>query len=159
AVDRPAPGGGWLVGRHPASLGVLAHGSRSARVPARPPGDEEGTRRSGHLHGDRRRTAADGGVSVSGLRHRSRRPGPDRRLPSGDFGEVIDPPDADVTAHALEMLAGEGLAEDPRVVAGGRWLLAQQEIEGCWFGRWGANHVYGIGACLPALVATGMPAD
>src|SRR5205814_4907987 len=68
-----------------------------------------------------------------------------RRLPFCDFGEVIDPPTADVTAHALEMLAGEGLAEDPRVVAGGRWLLAQQEIEGSWFGRWGANHVYGIG--------------
>ncbi|HEX6475731.1 MAG TPA: squalene--hopene cyclase, partial [Acidimicrobiales bacterium] len=50
-----------------------------------------------------------------------------RRLPFCDFGEVIDPPSADVTAHALEMLAGERLAADPRVVEGTRWLLDQQE--------------------------------
>jgi squalene-hopene/tetraprenyl-beta-curcumene cyclase len=82
-----------------------------------------------------------------------------RRLPFCDFGEVIDPPSSDVTAHALEMLAGEGLGTDPRVVEGARWLLAQQEVDGSWFGRWGANHVYGTGACLPALVAAGIPAD
>jgi squalene-hopene/tetraprenyl-beta-curcumene cyclase len=81
------------------------------------------------------------------------------RLPFCDFGEVIDPPSADVTAHALEMLAGEGLAKDPRVVSGTRWLLAQQELEGSWFGRWGSNHVYGTGACLPALAAVGTPPD
>jgi squalene-hopene/tetraprenyl-beta-curcumene cyclase len=82
-----------------------------------------------------------------------------RRLPFCDFGEVIDPPSADVTGHAIEMLAGEGLGEDARVLDGMRWLLAQQEVEGSWFGRWGANHVYGTGACLPALVAAGMSAD
>ncbi|HEY1636385.1 MAG TPA: squalene--hopene cyclase [Acidimicrobiales bacterium] len=82
-----------------------------------------------------------------------------RRLPFCDFGEVIDPPSADVTAHAVEMLAGEGLAADPRVVDGTRWLLAQQEVDGSWFGRWGANHVYGTGASLPALVAAGTPVD
>ena len=31
-------------------------------------------------------------------------------LPFCDFGAVIDPPSADVTAHVVEMLAGEGLA-------------------------------------------------
>jgi squalene-hopene/tetraprenyl-beta-curcumene cyclase len=82
-----------------------------------------------------------------------------RRLPFCDFGEVIDPPSADVTAHAIEMLAEEGLAADSRVVDAARWLLAHQEVDGSWFGRWGANHVYGTGACLPALVAAGIPAD
>ena len=33
-----------------------------------------------------------------------------RKLPFCDFGEVIDPPCADVTAHVVEMLAGEGMA-------------------------------------------------
>jgi squalene-hopene/tetraprenyl-beta-curcumene cyclase len=33
-----------------------------------------------------------------------------RKLPFCDFGEVIDPPSADVTAHVVEMLAHEGLA-------------------------------------------------
>jgi squalene-hopene/tetraprenyl-beta-curcumene cyclase len=36
------------------------------------------------------------------------------------------------------------------------WLLANQETDGSWFGRWGANYVYGTGAVVPALVAAGM---
>ncbi|CAM5456634.1 Squalene--hopene cyclase OS=Streptomyces tendae OX=1932 GN=shc PE=3 SV=1 [Streptomyces tendae] len=40
------------------------------------------------------------------------------RLPFCDFGEVIDPPSADVTAHVVEMLAVEGLAHDPRTRRG-----------------------------------------
>jgi squalene-hopene/tetraprenyl-beta-curcumene cyclase len=79
-----------------------------------------------------------------------------RELPFCDFGEVIDPPSADVTAHVLEMLAREGLAEDPRSVAGRDWLLGQQEADGSWFGRWGANHLYGTGAAVPALIDAGV---
>ena len=37
-----------------------------------------------------------------------------RELPFLDFGEVIDEPSADVTAHAVEMLAALGRAGDPR---------------------------------------------
>src|SRR5262249_25376132 len=33
-----------------------------------------------------------------------------RKLPFCDFGEVIDPPSADVTAHVGEVVAGEGVA-------------------------------------------------
>ena len=36
--------------------------------------------------------------------------------------------------------------------------LARQEADGSWFGRWGANYVYGTGAAVPALVAAGVPA-
>lgn len=77
-------------------------------------------------------------------------------LPFCDFGEVIDPPSADVTAHALEMLAAEGLSADPRVSRARSWLLAEQEEDGSWFGRWGANHLYGTGAAVPALVTSGI---
>ncbi|MGY3205564.1 squalene--hopene cyclase [Streptomyces sp. TE5632] len=79
------------------------------------------------------------------------------RLPFCDFGEVIDPPSADVTAHVVEMLAVEGLAHDPRTRRGIRWLLAEQEPDGSWFGRWGVNYLYGTGAVVPALVAAGLP--
>ena len=49
------------------------------------------------------------------------------RLPFCDFGEVIDPPSADVTAHVVEMLAAEGSRDDPRTRRGIDWLLAEQE--------------------------------
>jgi squalene-hopene/tetraprenyl-beta-curcumene cyclase len=81
-------------------------------------------------------------------------------LPFCDFGEVIDPPSADVTAHVVETLATLGLGGDLRVRRGVRWLQASQEPDGSWFGRWGANHVYGTGAAVPALVAAGVtPSD
>jgi squalene-hopene/tetraprenyl-beta-curcumene cyclase len=77
------------------------------------------------------------------------------KLPFCDFGEVIDPPSADVTAHVVEMLAVEGLAGTTQARRGIAWLLANQEPDGSWFGRWGANYVYGTGAAVPALVAAG----
>jgi squalene-hopene/tetraprenyl-beta-curcumene cyclase len=79
-----------------------------------------------------------------------------RDLPFCDFGEVIDPPSADVTAHALEMLAGLGRAASPLAQRGLDWLLAAQEPDGSWFGRWGVNYVYGTGAAVPALIASGV---
>ncbi|MEU3822317.1 squalene--hopene cyclase [Streptomyces sp. NPDC030392] len=79
------------------------------------------------------------------------------RLPFCDFGEVIDPPSADVTAHVVEMLAHEGRAKDPRTRRGIAWLLAEQDPRGSWFGRWGVNHLYGTGSVVPALTAAGLP--
>jgi len=80
-----------------------------------------------------------------------------RDLPFCDFGEVIDPPSADVTAHVVEMYGVLGRADEPAPARGVRWLLDHQEPGGSWFGRWGANHVYGTGAVVPALVAAGLP--
>ena len=79
-----------------------------------------------------------------------------RELPFLDFGEVIDEPSADVTAHAVEMLAALGLARERASRRGVRWLIDSQEADGSWFGRWGVNHVYGTGAVVPALVAAGV---
>ncbi len=79
-----------------------------------------------------------------------------RELPFLDFGEVIDEPSADVTAHALEMLASLGRARDPEALAAVRWLIDRQEPGGSWWGRWGVNHIYGTGAVVPALIAAGV---
>ena len=101
-----------------------------------------------------------------------------RMLPFCDFGELIDPPSADVTAHVVEMLAAveaadaagsptvghDGTLDTARARArrlaatarGVAWLLDAQEPDGSWFGRWGANYVYGTGAVVPALVAAGV---
>ncbi|MGE0788351.1 MAG: squalene--hopene cyclase [Sandaracinaceae bacterium] len=80
-----------------------------------------------------------------------------RHIPFCDFGEVIDEPSADVTAHAVELLCREGLTMHSATRAGVRWLLAHQESDGSWFGRWGINHVYGTGAVLVALAAAEEP--
>jgi squalene-hopene/tetraprenyl-beta-curcumene cyclase len=79
-----------------------------------------------------------------------------REIPFCDFGEVIDPPSADVTAHVVEMLGLLGRGEEELTRDGVRWLLDNQEPDGSWFGRWGVNHVYGTAAVLPALVAAGI---
>ncbi len=82
-----------------------------------------------------------------------------REHPFCDFGELIDPPSADVTAHIVEMLAGIG-HRSYALERGVAWLLGAQEQDGSWFGRWGANHVYGTGAAIVALVAAGIaPSD
>jgi squalene-hopene/tetraprenyl-beta-curcumene cyclase len=79
-------------------------------------------------------------------------------LPFCDFGELIDPPSADVTAHVVEMLAVTGRT-GPALRGGVQWLLDAQESDGSWFGRWGANYVYGTGAVVPALAAAGVAVD
>ncbi len=78
------------------------------------------------------------------------------KLPFCDFGAVIDPPSADVTAHIVEALAAEGLAAETACRRGVIWLLKNQEPDGSWFGRWGANYLYGTGAVVPALIAAGV---
>jgi squalene-hopene/tetraprenyl-beta-curcumene cyclase len=78
------------------------------------------------------------------------------KLPFCDFGAVIDPPSADVTAHIVEAFAAEGLAAETACRRGVIWLLKNQEPDGSWFGRWGANYLYGTGAVVPALVAAGV---
>jgi squalene-hopene/tetraprenyl-beta-curcumene cyclase len=78
------------------------------------------------------------------------------KLPFCDFGAVIDPPSADVTAHIVEALCLDGYGALPETRRGVAWLLEHQEPDGSWFGRWGANHVYGTGAVVPALAAAGV---
>ena len=79
------------------------------------------------------------------------------RIPFADFGETIDPPSVDVTAHALEALARLGFGADhPAVAKALDYLFAEQEDDGPWFGRWGVNYIYGAGAVLPALEALGV---
>jgi squalene-hopene/tetraprenyl-beta-curcumene cyclase len=86
------------------------------------------------------------------------------RIPFCDFGKVTDEPSADVTGHALETLGklGTDVREDgygDAVERGLAYLLAEQEPDGSWFGRWGVNHLYGTGAALPALEACGIRPD
>ena len=78
-------------------------------------------------------------------------------IPFADHGALLDPPSADVTARCLGMLAQLGYKIDhPAVAASIAYLRREQEKEGCWFGRWGTNYIYGTWSVLNALNAIGI---
>ncbi|GAB4311908.1 MAG: squalene--hopene cyclase [Candidatus Bipolaricaulota bacterium] len=79
-----------------------------------------------------------------------------RQIPFADFGELLDPPSADVTGHIVELLGRLGYRPGfRRLDRALRYLWKEQEGDGSWYGRWGVNHLYGTGAVLPALAACG----
>lgn len=81
-------------------------------------------------------------------------------IPFADHGALLDPPTADVSARCLGMLAQLGYKSDhPKVKAAIDYLLREQEPEGCWFGRWGTNYIYGTWSVLCALNAIGLPSS
>jgi squalene-hopene/tetraprenyl-beta-curcumene cyclase len=73
-------------------------------------------------------------------------------IPYGDLKAMIDPNTADVTARVLEMLGVCNLSIAPHNLERAlNYLLNEQEPEGCWFGRWGVNYIYGTSEVLSAL--------
>jgi squalene-hopene/tetraprenyl-beta-curcumene cyclase len=75
-------------------------------------------------------------------------------VPYGDLKAMIDPNTADVTARVLEMLGVCNLSIAPHNLERAfNYLLNEQEPEGCWFGRWGVNYIYGTSGVLSALAA------
>ncbi|HWL52272.1 MAG TPA: squalene--hopene cyclase [Chthoniobacteraceae bacterium] len=78
------------------------------------------------------------------------------QIPFCDFGEVLDPPSADLTGHKLEAFGLMGYTmSDPAIRRAVDYVMAEQEPEGSWFGRWGVNHLYGTALVLPGLQAIG----
>jgi squalene-hopene/tetraprenyl-beta-curcumene cyclase len=81
-------------------------------------------------------------------------------IPFADHGALLDPPTADVTARCVSFLAQLGNPEDAPVIARALdYLRGDQEKDGCWFGRWGTNYIYGTWSVLCALNAAGVPHD
>lgn len=85
-------------------------------------------------------------------------------IPFSDHGALLDPPTADVSGRCLSMLAqlegrpvvpGDGSAA-ARALA---YILACQENDGSWYGRWGVNYIYGTWSALCSLNAAGLGAD
>ena len=73
-------------------------------------------------------------------------------LPYADLKAMIDPNTADVTARVLEMVGRIDHKGNRREIKRGiRYLLKEQEADGCWFGRWGVNYIYGTSGALSAL--------
>lgn len=83
-----------------------------------------------------------------------------REIPFADFGEMIDPPSVDVTAHIVEFLGRMGYRPGFKPLDRAlRYIFREQEKDGPWYGRWGVNYIYGTGYVLPALEAVGFPMD
>ncbi len=79
------------------------------------------------------------------------------RIPFADHGALLDPATADVSARCVSFLCQIGYAPEHDTVARGvAYLLAEQEEDGSWFGRWGTNYIYGTWSVLCALNAAGV---
>jgi squalene-hopene/tetraprenyl-beta-curcumene cyclase len=82
------------------------------------------------------------------------------QIPYGDLKAMIDPNTADVTARVLEMIGrGSPSTGETSVARALEYLRKEQEPEGCWFGRWGVNYVYGTSMVLSALALMAPKSD
>ncbi|HEV3165601.1 MAG TPA: squalene--hopene cyclase [Isosphaeraceae bacterium] len=82
------------------------------------------------------------------------------KVPFADHNAILDPSCADITARVLEVLGNLGHgAEHPAVARAVDYLWATQEPQGCWYGRWGVNYIYGTWQVLLGLRAIRFPMD
>ena len=73
---------------------------------------------------------------------------------------MLDPSCADITARVVELLGTLGYrAEHPSIVRALDYLFRTQEPEGCWYGRWGVNYIYGTWQVLQGLRTIDFPMD
>jgi squalene-hopene/tetraprenyl-beta-curcumene cyclase len=80
------------------------------------------------------------------------------KVPFADHNAMLDPACPDITGRTLESLCHRGFTyTDPPIASGVAYLLAQQEENGSWYGRWGVNYIYGTFLALRGLRATGSP--
>jgi squalene-hopene/tetraprenyl-beta-curcumene cyclase len=65
-------------------------------------------------------------------------------IPFADHNAIQDPSCPDITGRTLECLGHLGIRlESTPVQKALSFLKRTQEPEGCWFGRWGVNYLYG----------------
>ena len=81
-------------------------------------------------------------------------------IPFADHGALLDPPTADVTARCVSMLSQINKNDYKNTINKGIvFLKNEQEKDGSWFGRWGANYIYGTWSVLHALKSAGENMD
>ncbi len=81
-------------------------------------------------------------------------------VPFADHNAMIDPSTPDVTGRVLEALGKLGRRMgDTAVDRAVAFVRGTQEPDGCWFGRWGVNYVYGTWQALNGLAAVGVSPD
>lgn len=77
-------------------------------------------------------------------------------LPFADHNAIQDPSCPDITGRVIECLGKLGSTPRHRAVQRAiAYLRMKQEPEGCWYGRWGVNYIYGTWEVLSGLRAVG----
>ena len=81
-------------------------------------------------------------------------------VPFADHNAIQDPSCPDITARVLECLGRCGYTvAHPGVRKAIAFIRATAELDGCWFGRWGVNYIYGTWQVLTGLAAVGERMD
>ena len=82
------------------------------------------------------------------------------RIPFADMEAMIDPPTEDLTGRLLELMGTYGFDLRFRRARRARdFVLRTQQRDGSWWGRWGANFIYGTWSVLSGLRAIGDDLD
>ena len=78
------------------------------------------------------------------------------KIPFADLEAMIDPSTADLTGRNLQMMGYFGYDKNHPVARKAiRFLRLTQEPDGCWWGRWGVNYIYGTWSVLCGLESIG----
>ncbi|MBU4175718.1 MAG: squalene--hopene cyclase, partial [Actinobacteria bacterium] len=78
------------------------------------------------------------------------------KIPFADYGAMLDPDTVDLSGKILEMLGNSGYNKDSDPVRRCiDFIRREQEPDGCWFGRWGVNYIYGTYTVLGGLRKVG----
>jgi squalene-hopene/tetraprenyl-beta-curcumene cyclase len=82
------------------------------------------------------------------------------KIPFADHNAILDPSCADITMRVVELLGVLGYRSDhPAIARALDYLWSSQESQGCWYGRWGINYIYGTWQVLQGLAAIDFPMD
>ncbi len=73
-------------------------------------------------------------------------------FPFADHGALLDPSTEDLTGRGLELLGTLGYGTDhPAAQRALGFIQRTQAKDGSWYGRWGANYIYGTWSVLRGL--------
>ena len=81
-------------------------------------------------------------------------------VPFADHNAIQDPSCPDITGRVLECLSWHGLRLDhPAIRRAVQYIETKQEREGCFFGRWGVNYIYGTWQAVIGPIRCGVSRD
>ncbi|MHC4996097.1 MAG: squalene--hopene cyclase [Planctomycetota bacterium] len=82
------------------------------------------------------------------------------KIPFADHNAIQDPSCSDITGRTLDALSHFGYdVSHPAVKRAVAYMKKTQEPEGCWWGRWGVNYIYGTWQAVGGMRKIGVDMD